>query len=156
LISLFRPYEDCTNISKKGNKNNEMFRKWKLLVPYIKAMHTQKVFTEPRNQGSPWFQFSQAISILIPPWKTSEDGKISHARGSAESILWKMLLYQKHSMCLLLCTQNQLNISPETLKQLQEVVGNTLEHICIGNNFLNRTPLAQQLRERMNNRTASN
>jgi hypothetical protein len=33
------------------------------------------------------------------------------------------------------------------LKQLQEVIGNTLERI--GNNFLNRTPMAQQLRERM-------
>jgi hypothetical protein len=34
------------------------------------------------------------------------------------------------------------------LKQLQEVVGNTLKHISIGNDFLNRTPMAQQLRER--------
>jgi hypothetical protein len=35
------------------------------------------------------------------------------------------------------------------LKQLQKVVGNTLEHIGTGNDFLNRTPRAQQLR-RMN------
>jgi hypothetical protein len=43
-----------------------------------------------------------------------------------------------------------LNIRPETLKQLQEVVGNTLEYIGIGNNFLSRTQKAQHLRERMN------
>jgi hypothetical protein len=30
---------------------------------------------------------------------------------------------------------------------VQERVVNTLEHIGIGNNFLNRTPIAQQLRE---------
>jgi hypothetical protein len=36
------------------------------------------------------------------------------------------------------------------LKQLQEVVGNTLEYIGIGSNFLNRTQKAQHLRERMN------
>jgi hypothetical protein len=43
-----------------------------------------------------------------------------------------------------------LSIRPETLKKLQEVVGNTLEHIDIGNDFPYRTPVAQQLRERMN------
>jgi hypothetical protein len=43
-----------------------------------------------------------------------------------------------------------LNIKPETLKQLQEAVGNTLEQICIGNSFLNRIQKAQHLRERMN------
>jgi hypothetical protein len=36
------------------------------------------------------------------------------------------------------------------LKLLQEVVGNTLEQIGIGNNFLNKTQKAQHLRERMN------
>jgi hypothetical protein len=35
------------------------------------------------------------------------------------------------------------------LKFLQEGTGNTLEVIGIGNDFLNRTPTAQQLRERM-------
>jgi hypothetical protein len=43
-----------------------------------------------------------------------------------------------------------LNINPEMLKQLQEVVGNTLEQIGIGNDFLSRTQMAQYLRERMN------
>jgi hypothetical protein len=40
-----------------------------------------------------------------------------------------------------------LNIRPETLKQLQDAVGNTLDQINIGNDFLNRTQKAQHLRE---------
>jgi hypothetical protein len=36
------------------------------------------------------------------------------------------------------------------LKQLQEAVGNTLEQLSIGNNFLNRTQKTQHLRETMN------
>jgi hypothetical protein len=35
-----------------------------------------------------------------------------------------------------------------TVKLLQERMGNTLKHIDIGNNFMNRTPVAQQLREK--------
>jgi hypothetical protein len=34
------------------------------------------------------------------------------------------------------------------LKQLQEVVGNTLEQIGVGNNFLNRTQKTWDLREK--------
>jgi hypothetical protein len=44
-----------------------------------------------------------------------------------------------------------LNIRPKTLKLVQEGAGNTLELIGIGKDFLNRTPAAQQLRERMDN-----
>jgi hypothetical protein len=40
-------------------------------------------------------------------------------------------------------------IRHETLKLLQEGAGNTLELIGTGKDFLNRTPAAQQLRERM-------
>jgi hypothetical protein len=43
-----------------------------------------------------------------------------------------------------------LNIRPETLKQLQKAVGNALEQIGIGTDFLNRTQKAQYLREAMN------
>jgi hypothetical protein len=39
---------------------------------------------------------------------------------------------------------------PETLKQLQEAVGNTLEQIGTGNDFPKRTQKAQHLREAMN------
>jgi hypothetical protein len=43
-----------------------------------------------------------------------------------------------------------LNIKPETLKLLQEAVGNTLKQLGIGNDFLHRTQKAQHLRETMN------
>jgi hypothetical protein len=36
------------------------------------------------------------------------------------------------------------------LKLLQNKIRNILYHIGTGNNFLNRTPIAQQLRERIN------
>jgi hypothetical protein len=42
-----------------------------------------------------------------------------------------------------------LNIRPETVKLVQERAGNTLEVKGIGKDFLSRTPVAQQLRERM-------
>jgi hypothetical protein len=57
--------------------------------------------------------------------------------------------------CLSPCTSinskwiKDLNIRPETLKLLQEGAGNTLELIGIGKDFLNTTPAAQQLSERM-------
>jgi hypothetical protein len=47
--------------------------------------------------------------------------------------------------CLSPCTNNSLWIKDS--ETIPEVVGNTLEHIGIGNNFLNRTPMAQQTRE---------
>jgi hypothetical protein len=43
-----------------------------------------------------------------------------------------------------------LNIRPETLKLVQERAGDTLEQIGILNEFLNRTQMAQQLKERIN------
>jgi hypothetical protein len=57
--------------------------------------------------------------------------------------------------CLSPCTSinskwiKDLNIRPETLKLLQEGAGNTLEQIGIAKDFFNRSPAAQQLRERM-------
>jgi hypothetical protein len=54
--------------------------------------------------------------------------------------------------CLSPCTSinskwiKDLNIRPQTLKLVQERVGNTLELIGIGKDFLNGTPAAQQLR----------
>jgi hypothetical protein len=41
------------------------------------------------------------------------------------------------------------NIRPEILKLLQEKAGNILEAIGIGKDFLSKTPVAQQLRERL-------
>jgi hypothetical protein len=66
--------------------------------------------------------------------------------------IWKKL---KLDPCLSPCTSinskwsKDLNIRPEILKLLQEGAVNTLELMGIGKDFLNRTPAAQQLRERM-------
>jgi hypothetical protein len=57
--------------------------------------------------------------------------------------------------CLSPCTSinskwiKDLNIRPETLVLIQERAGNTLEAIGTGNDFFNRTQMAQQLRERV-------
>jgi hypothetical protein len=57
--------------------------------------------------------------------------------------------------CLPPCTSinskwnKDFNIRPEPLKLVQDRAGNTLEVIDIGKDFLNITPAAQQLRERM-------
>jgi hypothetical protein len=42
-----------------------------------------------------------------------------------------------------------LNIKSESLKLVQERAGNALKLIGIGNDFLNTTQMAQQLRERI-------
>jgi hypothetical protein len=57
--------------------------------------------------------------------------------------------------CLSPCTSinskwiKDLNIKHKTLKLVPKRAGNTLEVIGTGKDFLNRTPAAQQLRERM-------
>jgi hypothetical protein len=57
--------------------------------------------------------------------------------------------------CLSPCTSinskwiKDLNIRSKTLKLVQEGAGSTIELIGIGKGFLNRTPAAQKLRERM-------
>jgi hypothetical protein len=62
----------------------------------------------------------------------------------------------KPDSCLSPCTSinskwiKDLNIRLEILKQLQEVEGNILEQIGIGNDFLSRTQKAQHLRETVN------
>jgi hypothetical protein len=42
-----------------------------------------------------------------------------------------------------------LNIKPDTLNIIEENVGKSLEPIGIGRNFLNRVPMAQVLRSRI-------
>jgi hypothetical protein len=57
--------------------------------------------------------------------------------------------------CLSPCTSinskwiKDLNIRPETLQLVQEKAGNTLEVMGIAKDFLTRTPVAQQLRKKM-------
>ena len=43
-----------------------------------------------------------------------------------------------------------LHIKPITLNLTEEKVGSTLEHIGTGDHFLNKTPVAQTLRETIN------
>jgi hypothetical protein len=74
---------------------------------------------------------------------------------------WEKWLYAYRKLkldpCLSPCTRinsswiKDLNIRPETLQSVQERAGNTLETIGIGNNFLSRTQVAQQLRGRIEN-----
>jgi len=45
-----------------------------------------------------------------------------------------------------------LHIKPDTLKLIEEKVGNSLEHMGTGENFLNKTPMAYALRSRINKR----
>jgi hypothetical protein len=45
-----------------------------------------------------------------------------------------------------------LNVRPETLKLLQERIGNILEYIGTSNNFLNINPVARQFKERVDKR----
>jgi hypothetical protein len=47
-----------------------------------------------------------------------------------------------------------LNARSETVKLIQEKIGNTLDHTGIQNNLMNRTPIAQQLRESFDKWTA--
>jgi hypothetical protein len=62
---------------------------------------------------------------------------------------------QKLDPCLSHCTSinskwiKDLNKRPETLKLVYERAGNTLELIGVGNDFLNGTQMAQQLRKRV-------
>jgi hypothetical protein len=43
-----------------------------------------------------------------------------------------------------------LNVRPEILKLLQENIGKKLEDILICNGFMNQTPIAQEIRARIN------
>jgi hypothetical protein len=47
---------------------------------------------------------------------------------------------------------NDLNIKPDILNLIEKKVGNSLENICTGDNFLNRAPMAQALRSTIDRR----
>jgi hypothetical protein len=42
-----------------------------------------------------------------------------------------------------------LNIRPESLKLLEENIGQTLEDTSIGSTFLSRTPISQEIKTRI-------
>jgi len=58
--------------------------------------------------------------------------------------------------CLSPCTKltskwiKDLHIKPDTLKLIEEKVGQHLKHMGTGENFLNKTPMAYALRSRIN------
>jgi hypothetical protein len=74
-------------------------------------------------------------------------------------LFWENWLFAcrklKLDPCLSPCTSinskwtKYLNIRPKTLKLVQKRAGNTLEAVGTGKDFLNRSPAAQPLRERM-------
>lgn len=49
-----------------------------------------------------------------------------------------------------------LGIRPETVQLLEENLGEILQHIGIGSNFLSRTPVAQEINPAVNNGIALN
>jgi hypothetical protein len=71
-------------------------------------------------------------------------GKLDICKQKTEIRSTFFTLYKYNSKCV-----KDLNMRPETLKLVQERGGKTLEHIGIGNNFLNRTLMSQSLRERI-------
>jgi hypothetical protein len=75
-------------------------------------------------------------------------------RQSLQQMFWEKWLFackktETRSMFINSKWIKDLNIRPQTLKLVQERAGNTLEVVGIGRDFLNRTPAAQQLKERM-------
>ena len=44
-----------------------------------------------------------------------------------------------------------LEIKPETLHFIKEEVGPNLQHVGLGSDFLNRIPIAQEIKARINN-----
>jgi hypothetical protein len=71
---------------------------------------------------------------------TNAGGKIVICLQKTETRSLFVTLYKYYSKWV-----KDFNIRPETLQLVQERAGNTLEAIGIGNDFLSRTQLAQQL-----------
>jgi hypothetical protein len=94
-------------------------------------------------------------SFLTKAPKTYNGEKTAFSTNAAGKKWLSACKKLKLDPCLSPCTSinskwiKDLNIRPETLKLVQEKGGNTLEAIGIGKDFLNRTPAAQQLREKM-------
>jgi hypothetical protein len=61
----------------------------------------------------------------------------------------KICLYLSHCTKLNSTWMKNLSIKPHILSQIKEKVGNSLEWIRTGENFLNRIPIVQALRSRI-------
>jgi hypothetical protein len=85
----------------------------------------------------------------FPPQAPSPTLPASHFQAEPVLPLSLIVLKRRHKHNKNSKWINSINIRSETLKLLQEGAGNALELIGIGNHFLNRTPVTQQLRERM-------
>jgi hypothetical protein len=93
-----------------------------------------------------------ATSFLTKAPKT-----IQWRKNSLFNKWWDIYIFHlKLYPCLSPCTSinskwiKDLNVRPKTLKLVQERTGNTLEATDIDNDFLSRTQLVQELRERIN------
>ena len=71
---------------------------------------------------------------------------------------WKSICNRmKLNPYLIPCTKlnskwiKHLGIRPETLQSIEEKVGPDLQHVVLGPDFLNRTPIAQKIKARINN-----
>jgi hypothetical protein len=71
-------------------------------------------------------------------------GKLDISMQKMETRSMFFILYKYNSKWI-----NHLNIRPEILKLMGNRAGNTLVLVGIGKDFLNRTQMAQQLRERI-------
>ena len=70
-----------------------------------------------------------------------------------KSICNRMKLNPYISPCTKLNSKwiKDLEIRPETLQIIEENVGPDLQHVALGPGFLNRTPIAQEIKSRINN-----
>jgi uncharacterized protein (DUF736 family) len=149
-------------LSKKSNAGGILIPNFKL---YHRAITIKTVWYWHKNrQEDQWIRIKDPdINLRIYSQLIFDKGA-QNTRWRKDSLFnkccWENWISTcrrlKPDPCLSPCTKinskwiKDLNIRPKTLKQLQEAVGNTLEQIGIGNDFLNRTQKAQHLRETMN------
>jgi hypothetical protein len=146
-------------LSKKNNAGGITIPDFKL---YYKEIRKKPAWYWHKNRHKEqWNRYSTQVLIhtTIPNLFLTKALKIYDVEkiASSNKSCWENWLVVckklKLDLCLSPCTSisskwiKDLNIRLQTLKLVQERVGNTLELIGIGKYFLNRTPAAQQLRE---------
>jgi hypothetical protein len=144
-----KPRTPKTILSKKSNAGGITIPNFKLYYRGI-TIKTARDRHKNRNKDQ-WTRIedpdinSCIYSQLRQPPQQILLGKLDIHMYKTESRSMSFTLYKINSKWI-----KDLDIRPETLKQLLEVEGNTLEYIGIGNDFLNRTQKAQHLRETVN------